>query len=91
MQGKYEELLASEEPLSFYQKTQLDIIKQCRLLNIDLNSKEAEELRNTTDANNNLANASNTNFNKDVEVMAANSNRFNLPTCVFKLLLHYRY
>ncbi|KPJ11529.1 hypothetical protein RR48_08271 [Papilio machaon] len=69
LSDKYEELLASEEPLSFYQKTQLDIIRQCRLLNIDVNSKEAEEMRQKADANNNLANASLTNSNNDEGIM----------------------
>lgn len=56
LQNKLEELYISEEPLSFYQKRQLDFEKQCRLLNIELNSPEAEELRKKTlDTNNNLA------------------------------------
>lgn len=42
-----------EEPLSFYQKRQLDFEKQCRLLNIDLQSAEAIELRAAADSNNN--------------------------------------
>lgn len=58
MQGNIEELLKSEEPLSFYQKSQLDFLKQCRLLNIEVDSAEAEKLRKTVgDPNNNNANA----------------------------------
>ncbi|XP_072934411.1 uncharacterized protein sals isoform X1 [Epargyreus clarus] len=56
MSNKLEELYSSEEPLSFYQKRQLDFEKQCRLLNIDINSPEAQELKNkANDANNNNA------------------------------------
>lgn len=54
MQNKVEETFLSEEPLSFYQKRQLDFEKQCRLLDIDIDSPEAEQLRKSaSDANNN--------------------------------------
>ncbi|CAB3246201.1 unnamed protein product [Arctia plantaginis] len=56
MANNMEDLYLSEEPLSFYQKRQLDFEKQCKLLNIELNSPEAEELRKKTlDSNNNIA------------------------------------
>ncbi|XP_028159377.1 DNA ligase 1 isoform X6 [Ostrinia furnacalis] len=55
LSNKIEEMYLSEEPLSFYQKRQLEFEKQCRLLNIDINSPEAENLRRTaSDANNNF-------------------------------------
>ncbi|CAH2093883.1 unnamed protein product [Euphydryas editha] len=58
LSGKIEELMNSEEPLSFYQKSQLDFLKQCRLLNIDVNCPEAEKLKMTlADANNTTNNA----------------------------------
>ncbi|XP_011556990.3 glutamic acid-rich protein isoform X2 [Plutella xylostella] len=50
--------IVSEEPLSFYQKRQIDFEKQCRLLNIDINSEEAYSLRKSaakTDVHNNNA------------------------------------
>lgn len=47
-----------QEPLSFYQKRQLDFAKECRLLNIEVNSPEADQLRKQKiDANSNLARA----------------------------------
>lgn len=56
LQNNIEDLYLSEEPLSFYQKRQLDFEKQCKLLNIEINSPEAEELRKKTlDSNNNIA------------------------------------
>ncbi|KOB77271.1 Sarcomere length short [Operophtera brumata] len=62
-----EEMYISDEPLSFYQKRQIDLEKQCRLLNIDMNSPEAEKLWKTaSDANNNAYNAAYTN-NADYE------------------------
>ncbi|KAH9632407.1 hypothetical protein HF086_011379, partial [Spodoptera exigua] len=52
MSGELEDY--SEEPLSFYQKRQLDFAKECKLLNIEINSPEAEALmRRKLDANNN--------------------------------------
>lgn len=46
----------SQEPLSFYQKRQLDFAKECRLLNIEVNSPEADMLRKQKiDANIELA------------------------------------
>lgn len=69
LQNKFEELLQSEEPLSFYQKNQLDFLKQCRLLNIDVNSPEAENLKlSSFNANNNISNAAFTNSNYEDEV-----------------------
>lgn len=68
MQNDVEEMYISDEPLSFYQKRQIDFKKQCRLLNIDINSPEAEKLWETaSDANNNAYNAAYTN-NMDYEV-----------------------
>lgn len=59
----------SEEPLSFYQKRQLDFEKQCRLLDIDINSPEAQELKKSSiDANNNVASAIFSYTNRDDEV-----------------------
>ncbi|XP_059052561.1 trichohyalin [Achroia grisella] len=56
LSNKIEEMYISEEPLSFYQKRQLDFEKQCRLLNIDINSPEAQELRKASNnINNNIA------------------------------------
>ncbi|XP_032527257.1 golgin subfamily B member 1 isoform X1 [Danaus plexippus] len=49
LSNKIDELLKSEEPLSFYQKTQLDFLKQCRLLNLDAKTDEI-----ASDANNNI-------------------------------------
>ncbi|XP_052752024.1 DNA ligase 1 isoform X2 [Galleria mellonella] len=58
LSSRIEEMYISEEPLSFYQKRQLDFEKQCRLLNIDINSPEAQELRKASNnANNNIAKA----------------------------------
>ncbi|XP_039752172.1 glutamic acid-rich protein isoform X1 [Pararge aegeria] len=66
--GNIEEILKSEEPLSFYQKSQLDFLKQCRLLNIEVDSAEAEKLKKTfADTNNNNANNAFTNNNQDNE------------------------
>ncbi|XP_041972559.1 DNA ligase 1 isoform X1 [Aricia agestis] len=72
--NKFEELLQSEEPLSFYQKNQLDFLKQCRLLNIDVNSPEAEKLKlSSFDANNNnLYNAAFTNNSYDEGIIPSN-------------------
>lgn len=43
-------------------KRQLEFEKECRLLNIDINSAEAQQLRKTcNDANNNVTNAFATN------------------------------
>lgn len=60
-----EQLALNEEPLSFYQKRQLEFEKQCRLLNIDVNSDEAHSLRKSA-ATNNIA--SNAFANADYEV-----------------------
>lgn len=67
LQNKIEDMFLSEEPLSFYQKRQLDFEKQCRLLNIDIHSPEADELRkSTSQSNNNFGTAAYTNsFNYD--------------------------
>lgn len=62
LSGKIEELMNSEEPLSFYQKSQLDFLKQCRLLDIDVNCPEAEKLRTTLADANNTNNAFTNNF-----------------------------
>ncbi|XP_069356745.1 calponin homology domain-containing protein DDB_G0272472-like isoform X1 [Maniola hyperantus] len=62
LSDKIEELLKSEEPLSYYQKSQLDFLKQCRLLNIDVDSTEAEKLKKSADANNNANNAFTNNY-----------------------------
>lgn len=62
-----ENLYQSEEPLSFYQKRQLDFEKECRLLGIEVNSPEAEALRKRKlDANNNDAKTDNAYTNSDV-------------------------
>lgn len=66
LQGKIEELMNSEEPLSFYQKSQLDFLKQCRLLDIDVNCPEAEKLRTTLADANNTNNAFTNNFYDEV-------------------------
>lgn len=59
----------SEEPLSFYQKRQLEFEKQCRLLDIDINSDEAHSLRKSA-ANNNIAfNAAYTNIDNEVNFL----------------------
>lgn len=61
-QFQIENSYQSEEPLSFYMKRQLEFEKECRLLNIDINSAEAQQLRKTcNDANNNVTNAFATN------------------------------
>lgn len=68
MQNNFEEMYLSEEPLSFYQKRQLDFEKQCRLLDIDINSPEAEALKKSSaDSNNNAAGFAYT--NREDEVM----------------------
>ncbi|KAJ0173083.1 hypothetical protein K1T71_011259 [Dendrolimus kikuchii] len=70
LSNKFDDMDESQEPLSYYQKRQLDFEKQCRLLNIDINSPEAEELRKNTskaDANNNDAYTNAAFTNKDDE------------------------
>lgn len=70
MAGNLEDLYTSEEPMSYYQKRQLDFEKECRLLNIDTNSPEAQELRKkSADANNNTTNAAFTNNFEDQGIM----------------------
>lgn len=46
-------MYTAEEPLSFYQKRQLDFEKECRLLGIETNSAEAQQLRKSA-ANTNI-------------------------------------
>ncbi|KAI8442192.1 hypothetical protein MSG28_005787 [Choristoneura fumiferana] len=53
-----EEQYKSEEPLSFYQKRQLDFERECMLLNIDINSNAAQELRKSAKSTNINATAS---------------------------------
>ncbi|XP_045453964.1 DNA ligase 1 isoform X2 [Melitaea cinxia] len=65
LSGKIEELMNSEEPLSFYQKSQLDFLKQCRLLNIDVDCPEAEKLRITLADANNTNNAFTNNYDDE--------------------------
>ncbi|XP_045770289.1 DNA ligase 1-like isoform X2 [Maniola jurtina] len=67
LSDKIEELLKSEEPLSYYQKSQLDFLKQCRLLNIDVDSTEADKLKKPSADPNNNANNAFTNNNQDNE------------------------
>ncbi|XP_053617040.1 calponin homology domain-containing protein DDB_G0272472 isoform X2 [Plodia interpunctella] len=76
LSNKLEEMYISEEPLSFYQKRQLDFEKQCRLLDIDINSPEAQELKKSSiDANNNVASANFSYTNRDDEgIMPSNMN-----------------
>lgn len=79
MQGDIEE--ESEEPMSFFQKRQHDFEKQCRLLGIEVDSPEAEELRKTAsrDANNNaFTNAAYSNTVREVRIHIDNfSNQLN--------------
>lgn len=65
-----EEQYKSEEPLSFYQKRQLDFERECMLLNIDINSNAAQELRKSAKSTNiNAAtNAASTNYYDEVWV-----------------------
>ncbi|XP_063389146.1 hepatoma-derived growth factor-related protein 2-like isoform X2 [Cydia fagiglandana] len=65
-----EEVYKSEEPLSFYQKRQLDFEKECRLLNIDVNSTAAQELRKSAKSTNIIA-TTNADTNSDNEVWVA--------------------
>nr|XP_013189641.1 unnamed protein product [Amyelois transitella] len=74
LSNKLEEMYLSEEPLSFYQKRQLEFEKQCRLLNIDINSAEAQELKKSSmNTNNNIASDNFAFTNRDDEgIMPSN-------------------
>lgn len=74
LQNKIEGVYSSEEPLSFYQKRQLDFEKECRLLGIETNSPEAQQLRKSA-ANTNIygtaaAYTNNTNIDDEVWLIA---------------------
>lgn len=72
----------SQEPLSFYQKRQLDFAKECRLLNIEVDSPEADKLRKQKiDENINLARANEAKANeaKTNDANANDASNTNVP------------